>query len=245
MTDWYEDESFWEALEPFLFPEERMGAAVGEVDQVLELLDFEGQHVLDLCCGPGRHAIEMARRGYAVTGVDRSPYLLGKARDNAAAGRVGVEWVNADMREFSRAESFDLVINMFTSFGFFDDKDDDLVVLRNIHASLRAGGVFVLETIGKEWLANVFQPTSADEVPEGLLVQRREIFDDWSRIRNEWIVIRDGRSRSFTFHHTIYSGQELKDRFLQAGFHDVRVYGDLDGSEYGPGAERLVAVGRR
>jgi hypothetical protein len=104
MADWIEDESFWEALEPFLFPKERMGAAEGEVDQIL---------------------------------------------------------------------------------------------------------------------------------------------DDWSRIRNEWIVIRDGRSTSFEFHHTVYSGQELKDPYLQTGFGDVRVYGDLDGSVYGPGAERLVAVGRK
>jgi SAM-dependent methyltransferase len=245
MTEWFEDESFWEALEPFLFPKERMGAAAGEVDQIFELLDFEGRDVLDLCCGPGRHSIEIARRGFAVTGVDRSPYLLEKARSNAAEARVGVEWVAADMREFSRNEAFDLVLNMFTSFGYFDDKNDDLTVLRNIRSSLREGGVFLLETVGKEWLANVFQPTSSDEVPEGLLVQRHEIFDDWSRISNEWIVIRDGRSTSFEFHHTIYSGQELKDRFLQTGFEDVRVYGDLDGSVYGPGAERLVVVGRK
>jgi hypothetical protein len=76
-------------------------------------------------------------------------------------------------------------------------------------------------------------------------VQRTEVFDDWTRLRSEWIVIRHGKARSFTFHHTVYSGQELRDRMEQAGFVGVRLYGDLDGTEYGTNARRLIAVGRK
>jgi SAM-dependent methyltransferase len=246
MSEWYEDESFWKTLEPFVFPWTRISAAPGEVEQILELLDFEGRDVLDLCCGPGRHSIELARRGYAVTGVDRSPYLLDKARKSADEEQIEIEWVNADMREFSREGAFDLVINMFTSFGYFDDKDDDLRVLANIHSSLRDDGFFVLDIAGKEWLAKIFQPTSSEEIPgAGLLVQRHEIFDDWSRIRNEWIVVKDGQTSHFEFHHTIYSAQELKDRLAATGFREIRVHGDLDGSDYGPESERLIVIARR
>lgn len=246
MVEWFEDESFWETLFPFLFTAERRAAAGTEVEHLLELLDFEGRDVLDLCCGPGRHAVELARRGYLVTGVDRSPYLLGKAEQLAAAERVEVEWIRSDMRDFVRPGSFDLAVNMFTSFGYFDDRDDDLRVLRNLHASLREGGRLLIEMVGKEYLAQVFQPTTAEEAADGgLLVQRHEIFDDWSRIRNEWIVIRDGATRCFRFHHTLYSAQELKDRAATAGFRDVRAYGDLQGHDYGPGSERLVVVATR
>jgi hypothetical protein len=77
------------------------------------------------------------------------------------------------------------------------------------------------------------------------LVQRGEIFDDWTRIRAEWILIRRGRARTFAFHHTVYSGQELRERMEKAGFVDVRLYGDLDGSDYGLDARRLIAVGRK
>jgi hypothetical protein len=103
-----------------------------------------------------------------------------------------------------------------------------------------------MDMMGKERLARMFLATSSEELPNGaLMVQRRRIFDDWSRIRNEWIIIRDGKTRSFTFHHTVYSGQELKDRLLQAGFSEVKLFGDLAGNEYGPEARRLIAVAHK
>jgi hypothetical protein len=99
---------------------------------------------------------------------------------------------------------------------------------------------------GKDWLAKVFQPATVNELGDGtLLVQRREIFDDWSRIRNEWILIKNGKAKSFKFHHTIYSSQELKDRLYRTGFKDVKAYGNLNGDEYGLNASRLIIVARK
>ena len=239
MSEWFADDSFWEAFYPVMFPAERIDSAWVQVEQILALTKFDGKDVLDLCCGPGRHSTELAARGYKVTGVDRSPFLLSKARARSA----DVEWVQADMRDFVRPESFDLAINMFTSFGYFDDKDDDARVLRNIHESLRDGGAFLIDVIGKEYLAKVFQPTVSYSTPDGsTLFQRHEIFDDWTRIRNEWILVRGEQATSFRFHHTVYSAQELKDRLFAAGFGDVAVYGDLEGAEYGTDARRLVAL---
>jgi SAM-dependent methyltransferase len=239
MTDWFADESFWETFYPAMFPDERFEATAAQVDQMLALTKFEGRDVLDLCCGPGRHASELAARGFNVTGVDKSAFLLGKARARSA----DVEWVHEDMRTFVRPDSFDLVINMFTSFGYFDDKEDDVRVLRNICASLHGSGVLIMEMTGKEYLAKVFQPTVSTRTPDGgLFVQRHEIFDDWTRIRNEWILLRGEQATSYRFHHTVYSAQELKDRLCGAGFRDVVVYGDLEGNEYGIDARRLVAV---
>lgn len=243
MADWYEDESFWETFYPFLFPEERFEAAVEQVEKILQLVHFQGQSVLDLACGPGRHAIELAKRGLRVTGVDRSPFLLEKAKTRASEAGVEVEWVQKDMRDFSRPESFDLLINMFSSFGYFEDQDDDLRVLQNVHRSLRPGGSCLLDVQGKERLARVFQPTGSHEVADGsILIERREIVDEWSRIRNDWILLKGDTARTFRFRLTIYSGQELKDRLSQAGFQKVRLYGDLDGTEYGLDAQRLIAV---
>jgi hypothetical protein len=77
------------------------------------------------------------------------------------------------------------------------------------------------------------------------LVQRHRIADAWSRIHNEWILVRKGWTRSFSFHHTIYSAQELRDRLADAGFEQIKVYGSLDGDEYGPNPQRLIVVGRK
>ncbi|MEJ2247165.1 MAG: SAM-dependent methyltransferase, partial [Acidobacteriota bacterium] len=89
-------------------------------------------------------------------------------------------------------------------------------------------------------------PTRSDVLPDGTeVIQKAEIFDDWTRVRNEWILIRKGRAKSFKFHHTIYSGQELRDRMEQTGFTDVKLFGNLDGDEYGPDAQRLIVVGHK
>jgi hypothetical protein len=77
------------------------------------------------------------------------------------------------------------------------------------------------------------------------MIERREIFDDWSRIRNRWILLKDGQAKEYRFHHTIYSAQELKDRLDQTGFRSVEIYGDLDGGEFGVEAKRLIAVARK
>lgn len=246
MSEWYEDESFWKALYPFMFPERRFSAAEDEVKGILALSNLEKGSVLDLACGPGRHAVALAREGFRVTGVDLSTFLLEKAASLAQAESVNVEWVQYDIRRFLRPEAFDLVISIFTSFGYFDEKRDDLAVLRNVHLSLREGGALVMELMGKEILARGFLPSTSEELADGrLLVQRREIYDDWTRIRNQWTLIEGDKATTFEFHHTVYSGQELRERLLEAGFGEVKLFGGLDGSEYGLNARRLVAVARK
>jgi len=150
------------------------------------------------------------------------------------------------MRDFVRPHSFARVLSMFTSFGYFDDRQEDMIVLGNMLTSLQPGGACLIEVLGKERLARILQSTTSAVLPDGaVVVERHEIFDDWTRIRNEWLVIRNRRVRSFKFHHTIYSGQELRDRMERVGFVAVKLYGNLDGDEYGPEAERLIAIGRK
>jgi SAM-dependent methyltransferase len=244
--EWFDDDSFWRELYPFMFPEKRIAGADEQIGKALSLTKPGGKSVLDLCCGPGRCSIALAKRGFSVTGVDRTKFLLDKARAKAKAARAKIEWVQQDMRDFVRPNSFALAISMFTSFGYFDDKHEDRIVLENMFASLQPGGACLLEMLGKERLARVLQPTTSNLLGDGtLMVERHEIFDDWTRVRNEWLLIRDGRVKSYKFHHTVYSGQELRDRMEGAGFADVALYGNLDGDEYGPDAERLIAVGRK
>jgi SAM-dependent methyltransferase len=258
--EWFDDEAFWRETYPFMFPKERLEAGGEDVRKVLALTKPRGKAALDLCCGPGRCSVALARAGFKVTGVDRTKFLLDKARARAraaggraagarAAGtkaRAKIEWVQSDMRDFVRPEAFDLVISMFTSFGYFDAKHEDTQVLRNILTSLKPGGACLIQLMGKERLAKIFLPTTSDTLPDGrMLIQRHEIFDDWTRIRNEWIVIGKGKSKRFKFHHTMYSGQEMRDLMERAGFTGVKLYGNLDGDAYGRNSIWLIAVGRK
>ncbi|MCY3766741.1 MAG: class I SAM-dependent methyltransferase [Gemmatimonadetes bacterium] len=243
VLEWYEDESFWKATYPFLFSEARFEAAETHLENILDLVGMDSGAVLDLCCGPGRFAIPLAQRGFRVTAVDRSPFLLDEGRKRAARRNQDIKWIEKDMREFERPEAFDLVLNLNTSFGYFDAKDEDVRVLRKIFTSLKPGGRLVMDLMGKEKLARIFQPTVSEKLEDGtLLVQRHKIFDEWTRIRNEWIIIKGTEVRTFEFHHTIYSGQELKDRLLAVGFGDVKLCGSFEGEEYGRESDRFVAI---
>jgi 2-polyprenyl-3-methyl-5-hydroxy-6-metoxy-1,4-benzoquinol methylase len=244
--EWFDDDSFWRELYPFMFPEKRIADADEQVGKALALTKPEEKSVLDLCCGPGRCSIALAKRGFRVTGVDRTTHLLKKARAKARTAHVKIEWVQKDMRDFVRPGSFALVLSMFTSFGYFDDRQEDMTVLENMFTSLQPGGACLIEVLGKERLAKILQSTTSTVLPDGtVLVERHEIFDDWTRVGNEWLVIRNGRVKSFKFHHTIYSGQELRDRMERVGFVAVKLHGNLDGDAYGPNAERLIAIGRK
>jgi len=97
-----------------MFPERRFTMAAEQVEKALALAKPAGKAALDLCCGPGRCSIALARTGFRVTGVDRTKFLLDKARARAKATKVKIEWVHMDMRDFIRAEAFDLVLSMFT-----------------------------------------------------------------------------------------------------------------------------------
>lgn len=240
---WYQDDSFWRVLYPYMFPESRFEGTAEEARRMLRLARPKGKDVLDLCCGPGRFSVDLAKRGYRVTGVDRNRFLLNKARARARAKRAKVEWVTKDMRDFVRPESFDLALSMFTSFGYFKDRRDDLRVLENVCASLRPGGAFVIEVHGKEWLSRHFEPVGMETLPDGaLLVQRREFVDDWTRLENDWILIRRGRAKIWRLLLNLYTGEELRDRLERVGFSKVRLYGGLDGRPWGPKAQRLVVV---
>jgi SAM-dependent methyltransferase len=150
------------------------------------------------------------------------------------------------MREFARPAAFDLVLNVFTSFGYFDDEAQNRRVLENIYASLKAGGVFVFDHLGKEVLAPRFQPTRSESLPDGrVLIHRTKIIDNWSRIDDEWIMLEHGKATSHRIRHWIYSGREIRDMFASVGFADIKLYGAFDGTPYGPEGQRLIAVARK
>jgi len=233
-------------LYPYVFPLERMAAAEGQVSGILALTGVNGGAVLDLCCGPGRHAVEFARRGFAVTGVDRSGFLLERARERADAAAVEVEWVLDDMREFARPAAFGLACNLFTSFGYFQREEDNLRVLRNIRQSLQEGGTLVMDMVGRERMERQgVEPRHTHFADGAVLIQQPHVNQDWTRLDNDWTLVRGGQSRSYRFEHYLYSGPGLEERLLSSGFASVRLYGDLEGSGYGPEALRLVAVARK
>ncbi|MHA2027303.1 MAG: class I SAM-dependent methyltransferase, partial [Candidatus Thorarchaeota archaeon] len=224
--------------------EARIAHTVNEVDSIKSLSKIQqDESILDLCCGIGRHSLEFARRGHRVVGVDRTKLYLEKAKRSATEEKLDIEFVEDDMRTFYRKNSFDVVLSMFTSFSYFEDHEEQMLVLRNIYSSLRAGGRFILESAGKEILARIFMKQNWSEWPHGFMLEEREAIDNWSKMHNKWIFIeRNGTIHRYDVTHWIYSGSEIKEMLEKVGFSDVHVFGGLDGRAYDNEATRLVAI---
>lgn len=266
ITSWYDDDSLWTFLSPIIFGESFTKPAAEQVDGVLALAGppaaAPGATVLDLPCGVGRHSLDLARRGYRVVAVDRTQSYLDQARRCAEAEGLGdrIEFVRADMREFARPGAFDLVINLFTSFGYFDDPIDDRRVAGAFLANLKPGGKLVIELVGKEIVARIFRPRDWREGPDGTLVlESRELARDFSWIENRWQILTPRpdstgepagcgaayHRRELRFGHRLYSAAELKSLLDSVGFTNLKAYGTLAGGPYDQSALRLVVVGEK
>jgi len=243
---WYKQDTFWETVAPTLFTQRRWSEAPVEVGQVVALLGIEpGAHVLDLCCGVGRHSLDLARRGFQVTGVDRTRPYLDRAARQAEAEGLEIEFVQSDMRSFCRPDAFDAVVNLFTSFGYFEDPEDDRQVALNVCRSLKSGGAFLIDMMGKEILARIFRERDWYEEDGVLILQERKVTKNWSWMENRWIMFKDNHRAELNLSHRIYSATELASLLTECGFAHVDAYGDLEGSAYDHLARRLVVVARK
>jgi len=240
---WHDDDKFWLTFAPFMFDEDRLAGTLEEVDKILALLNVEeGAKILDMGCGPGRHSLELARRGYRVTGIDRTLPYLELARQNAAEAGLNIDFYHADMRNYERANHFDAALSLFTSFGYFEAAEENHQALSNIFHSLKSGGQLILQFMGKEVLARIFVERDWVEKDGAFHLQERSISKDWSWIQNRWILLKDGETLEYESGHWLYSAFEITVLLQDVGFSTVNIYGNFDGDDYGIQASQLVAL---
>ena len=243
--DWFEgffdDEYLQFAADRF--PAE---ATAAEVDFLVEALGLrEGARVLDLACGHGRHSVELARRGCAVTGVDLSAPSLELAAARAAEAGVEIRFERADMRRIAYEAEFDAVVNMFTAFGYFEEGDNRLVLDR-VAAALRPGGAFLLEIVNPVAVFGRFEARGWHELSDGTIMLEERVYDApgaGSRRAGRSPAGADRRERRFS--HRAYTAPELAAMTAAAGLTVERLWGGLDGAELEMGSRRIVMLARR
>jgi len=201
--------------------------------------------VLDICCGFGRISAELARRGFSVTGVDITESYLQTAKEEAALEKLNIEYVKSDAREFVRRDFFDLAVNLYISFGYFENQKDDLLLARNVYESLKDGGSFIIETLGKEIAVRDFVETEWFERAGFTVLTKYEALDSWTFLKNHWILIKDGKKLEKVFTQRLYSASELRALLLEAGFSKAEIYGDWDANPYDRRAAKLIIIGRK
>lgn len=218
-----------------------------QVDFVVERLGLEpGARILDIACGHGRHSLELARRGFRVTGVDLSPRSLELAREAGRGESLDVAFVERDARELDFDAEFDAAINLFTSvIGYFEDDADTQKVLNAVARALVPGGSFLVDTVNAFALGRRYQEAMWEELESGGVMLHRGSFD-LLKGRNEvtWTFIRaDGCRSELTHSLRVYAPHELARMFDAAGLTVVGSWGGFDGQELGFDTWRLILRG--
>jgi SAM-dependent methyltransferase len=238
--EWFR-EAFGE-LYPLLYPHRDDESAAREVARLVELLGLEGSRarVLDLACGNGRHAVAFAAAGLRVFGFDLSPQLLQRAGSRRElTGRL----VRADMRAVPFAAAFDLVVNLFTSFGYFSDEQNALA-LAEMAGALIPGGRLVIDHINRATVERKLVPEDHRYGPGLRITQKRQIAGN--RVQKEIIVVwDDGRAKRLIEDVRLYTPEELSRLMVDSGFTDTRIYGSYGGEPFGSQSPRMVVIAKK
>jgi SAM-dependent methyltransferase len=238
VTEWFEQWFGEEYLR--LYPHRDDVDAEAAVALIQRVLPLDGRRLLDLACGPGRHAAQLARHGGLVTGFDLSFPLLIRARK-----RVGpdVALVRGDMRQLPFAPAmFDVVVNLFTSFGYFADDALHVAVLREVTRVLRPAGHFVLDYFHADEVRAALVPREERHTASGHhVVIERQVSADARFVLKEMHLVNDGRS--FVERVRLFAPSDLERLFAQAGLRVERRFGGYDGRPLAPGAPRVILVG--
>jgi SAM-dependent methyltransferase len=218
-----------------------------EVESIIKMLALKSKaKILDLCCGYGRHSIELAQKGFEITGYDLSDFFLEKAKKDSTTLGLKIEFVKGDMRKLPFDGRFDAVVNLFTSFGFFDDEKDDLKVLKGVGRALKPKGLFLLDLKNREQLIRNFQRRRWH--PEKDFIMLEDNFFDlftsrWESTRT--LLLENGKKREYSFSLRLYTFAEILDLLKKAGFVLESVYGDFDFGEYCLDSPRMILISRK
>lgn len=214
--------------------------------------------VLDVACGRGRHAILLAQRGYRVTGIDLSSNAIRTARRRAREEGLGIDFEVADMRELPFDGAFDGVVNLFTSFGYFDDDREHRLAIAQMARALRPGGWLVQDFLNAPHAEANLVPEDAREIhAEGIgrieVRQRRWVDGAGGEPRlNKRIELccfdaPAGEDDTYVFHESVrlLGLDDFAAMYAASGLRLEETFGDYDGGTHGPESPRLILLARR
>jgi SAM-dependent methyltransferase len=244
--NWYEDDELWSKFYDCMFDEDSFTLAQKQAAQLLSLVHHPVRSILDLGCGPGRHCLALAKLDYKVTGVDMSEFLLAKAKKKSKTSSLEITFISSDMLNFKSQIKYDLIINMFNSFGYFDTQEKNQQFINNSYNNLDKTGTFIIDTVGKETLARTIEPVHLSEYENGdIRIERPVLINNMQIFSNEWILISGNEAFKRNYQHFIYTPVELTTMCKKAGFNTVRIYGDLSGNDYDLESDRLVVIAEK
>jgi SAM-dependent methyltransferase len=192
-----------------------------------------GSKILDVCCGAGRHSLEFARRGFNVTGFDLSDYLIKQAKELLSKTKeknLKVKFLIKDMRNFNFNKSFDIAVNIFTSFGYFDTDDENFSLFHNVSDSLNKNGYFVFDFLNSFYLRNNLKRTSKSVINNHIVIQKRRIENDF--VIKDILIKLDSKELKYTEKLKLYSLKDFERIFKRYNLKIYKVFGDYFGNDF-------------
>ena len=203
--------------------------------------------VLDVCCGAGRHSVEFAKRGFEVTGFDLSKYLISVAKKSFASEdekSLKAKFLNKDMRCFNFNNQFNLAVNIFTSFGYFETEEENFLVFKNISNSLRKAGYFVFDYFNSNYLTKTINPYTKTQINKKILIQKRSIVNGF--INKDIYIDTDKKRPDFTERLKLFSRNELRSALENNKLKVVNEYGDYFGNKFNINkSSRIILIAQK
>lgn len=193
--------------------------------------DFKnGVKVLDAACGNGRFSNLFAKSGFDVTSFDLSMQLLKVAQNKSTEENLNVKYFRSDIRNVPLKGSFDLVLNMFTSFGYFTSDYENFLFIRTAHKLLNEKGYFIFDYLNKDFVINNLIPKSHKTIGDKKIIEERSI--NHNRVEKKIIIESSSERKVFQESVLMYSNDEIIDGFNSCGFKADKIFGDYIGSNY-------------
>ena len=237
---WFESEEY---LKVYKHRDER--EALQLVESIISITNIKNKSkILDLACGAGRHSIEFAKKGFLLTAVDLSENLLNNAKVNAQNAEVDIDFIRADIRDFYIDDKFDLVLNLFTSFGYFESDEENFKVFKSAYDHLNENGFFIIDYFNKKYLEENLIPNSSLRIEDGEIIQKRRI--EKGRVIKDIIIKKNGNEKYFKESVKIYSLDEIKSKLELTKFNIKDIYGSFDRSKFDESlSNRIIIIAQK
>ena len=244
MKEWFKD---WFNTEEYLnvYRHRNEEDAKELVELILNNINipFHGK-VLDLACGPGRHSILFAQKGYKVSAVDLSKNLLVVANNSAVNANVDINFIEADLRSLCIKPKFDLVVNLFTSFGYFEDDRENFKLFSRAFYFLDDKGYFVLDFFNKRYIEKNIVSRSEGFVDHTKIIQERKI--EGKRVIKKISIIKNDLQRQFMESVRMYNKDELITEIEKRGFKIESIFGGIRGKTFDlETSPRIIIIARK
>ena len=229
-SEWFKD---WFNTQEYLtvYQQHNESDAEVHIKLILENVEIPSHaKILDMACGAGRHAIILSRKNFHLTAVDLSENLISIAEQSAQNENLKINFVQSDIRKYETEDKFDLILNIFTSFGYFESDKENFAILQKAYDLLVEDGFFVLDFFNSHFLQQNLVEFSEENLGGAEIHQYRKIKD--KRVTKKIVITKNGILNTYAESVRMFTKDELVNAIQNIGFDIYRTFGDFLGNEF-------------